>query len=69
MISSLIIAPASNIARNPPPHNANLYAMPNIVEHFFCKMKDMQRLSTRFEKYARNCLAILRLLAIKCWIN
>jgi len=28
----------------------NLYAMRNIGERFFCKMKDMRKLTTRFEK-------------------
>jgi len=32
-------------------------------------MKDMRRLSTRFEKHAQNFLAMLHLSAIKCWIK
>ncbi len=66
---ALCVVPAKSNARNPAPHDANLYAMRNIVERFFCKMKDMRRLSTRFEKYAQNFLAMLHIFAIKCWIN
>ena len=66
---ALCVVPAKSNARKPIPHDPNLYAMRNIVERFFCKMKDMRRLSTRFEKYARNFLAMLHLFAIKCWIN
>jgi transposase len=66
---ALCVVPATSNARNPIPHDANLYAMRNIVERFFCKMKDNRRLSTRFEKYAQNFLAMLHIFAIKCWIN
>ena len=44
---ALRVVPATNNARNPIPHDSNLYAMRNIVERFFCKMKDMRGLSTR----------------------
>ena len=43
--------------------------MRNIVKHFFCKMKDMRRLATRFEKYATRFLAMLHIFPIRCWIN
>jgi len=44
------VIPAKSNARKPVPHDTNLYAMRNIVERFFCKMKDMRRLVMRFEK-------------------
>jgi len=66
---ALAVIPAKSNARNPIPHDANLYAMRNIVERFFCKMKDMRRLALRFEKTARNFLSMLHLFAIRCWAN
>ena len=66
---ALCVVPSKSNAREPIPHDTNLYAMRNIVERFFCKMKDMRRLSTRFEKHAQNFLAMLHLFAIKCWIK
>lgn len=63
------VVPSKSNAREPIAHDTNLYAMRNIVERFFCKMKDMRRLSTRFEKHAANFLAMLHLFAIKCWIK
>jgi len=66
---ALCVSPAKSTARNSTPHDANLYAMRNIFERFFCKMKNMRRLATRFEKYAQNFLVILHIFAIKCWIN
>ncbi|VAV92467.1 Mobile element protein, partial [hydrothermal vent metagenome] len=66
---ALCVVPSKSNARKPIPHDTNLYAMRDIVERFFCKMKDMRRLSTRFEKHAQNFLAMLHLFAIKCWIK
>jgi len=37
--------------------------MRNIVERFFCKMKDMRRLATRFEKKAINFLSMVQFFA------
>lgn len=55
--------------RHPIPHDASLYARRNIVERFFCSMKDMRRLATRFEKLKRNFLSMIHIFAIRCWIN
>ncbi len=63
-----VISSKSN-ARMPIPHDKNLYTMRNIVERFFCKMKDMRRLATRFEKKAINFLSMLNFFAIRCWLN
>ena len=66
---ALAVIPAKSNARNPAPHDARLYAMRNIVERFFCKMKDMRRLATRFGKSRRNFINMVYLFAAKCSIN
>ena len=66
---ALAIIPAKSNAQNPAPHDARLYVMRNIVERFFCKMNDMRRLATRFEKSRRNFLTMIYLFPTKCWIN
>jgi transposase len=66
---ALAVIPSKSNARKAVPHDANLYAMRNIVERFFCKMKDMRRLATRFEKLGRNFLSMIHLFAIRCWIK
>ncbi|MFB3084317.1 MAG: hypothetical protein ACE1Z4_12860 [Gammaproteobacteria bacterium] len=43
--------------------------MRNIVERFFCTMKDMRRNATRFEKPSRNFLAMIHIRAIRLWID
>ncbi len=66
---AVAVIPSKSNARRPIPHDKPLYAMRNIVERFFCKMKDMRRLATRFEKKAINFLSMLQLFAIRCWCN
>ena len=55
---ALAVIPSKSNARKPIPHNANLYRRRNIVERFFCTMKDMRRLATRYEKLSDNFLAL-----------
>jgi transposase len=66
---ALAVIPAKSNARNPIAHDPKLYAMRNIVERFFCKMKDMRRLATRFEKTARSFHNMVYMFAIRCWLN
>jgi len=66
---ALAVIPSKSNAKIPIPHDPNLYAMRNVVERFFCRMKDMRRLATRFEKLSRNFLAMLHLFAIRQWCN
>ena len=66
---ALAVIPAKSNARQPLPHNPHLYAARNIVERFFCRMKDMRRLSTRFEKTADSFKFMLYLFAARMWCN
>ncbi|MDG1207677.1 MAG: transposase [Paracoccaceae bacterium] len=51
---SVAVIPSKSNARIPDPHHPNIYAMRNEVERFFCKMKDMRRLTTQHEKLKRT---------------
>ncbi len=64
---AVAVIPSKSNARKPIRHDQNLYAMRNIVERFFCKMKDMRRLATRFEKHAVNFHNMVYMFAIRCW--
>ena len=61
--------PSKSNARVPIPHDPEIYAMRNLVERFFCRMKDMRRLTTRYEKLKRNFLSMLHIFAIRCCLN
>lgn len=66
---AVVVIPSKSNARIPIPHDPELYAMRNLVERFFCRMKDMRRLATRYEKLQRNFLSMLHIFAIRCWLN
>ena len=66
---ALAVIPAKSNARKPVPHDRNLYAMRNIVERFFRRMKDMRRLATRFEKTALCFQNMVYMFAIRCWLS
>jgi len=66
---ALAVIPTKSNARTPIPHDVGLYRMRNIVERFFCTMKDMRRLTTRYEKLSANFLAMVHIFAIRLWLN
>ena len=67
--SALAVIPSKKNQHRPVPHDATLYAQRNTVERFFCKMQDMRRLATGFEKKAQNFLSMVQLFAIRRWAN
>lgn len=46
-----------------------LYKERNRVERFFNKIKHCRRVATRFEKYADNYLAMIKLASIRIWMR
>ena len=46
-----------------------LYRKRNLVERFFCKLKQFRRIATRFDKTARNFLAAVALAATRIWLR
>ncbi len=51
------------------PVDAQLYAQRHLVECCFSRLKQFRRVATRFEKTARNYLAIVTLAAIVLWLR
>lgn len=51
------------------PLDAHLYAQRHLVECCFSKLKPFRRVATRFEKTARNYLAVVTLAAIVLWLR
>lgn len=51
------------------PFDTHLYAQRHLVECCFSKLKQFRRVATRFEKTARNYLAIVTLAAIVLWLR
>lgn len=49
--------------------NRRIYRQRNLVERFFCKLKQFRRIATRFEKLARNFLAAVALASARLWLR
>jgi len=47
----------------------HLYAQRHLIECCFSKLKQFRRVATRFEKTARNYLAVITLAAIVLWLR
>ena len=46
-----------------------LYRQRNLVERFFCKLKHFRRVTTRYDKLARNFLAAVALASARLWVR
>jgi transposase len=51
------------------PLDDHLYAQRHLVECCFSRLKQFRRVATRFEKTARNYLAVVTLAAIVLWLR
>ena len=51
------------------PVDEHLYAMRSLIECCFSKLKQFRRVATRYEKTARNFLAVVTIAAIVLWIR
>ena len=46
-----------------------LYRYRNLVERFFNKLKHFRAIATRYEKYAANYLAVIKLASTRIWLR
>ena len=67
--SALAVIPTKSNAKTSIRHDKALYCMCNIVEMFFCTMKDMKKLTTRYEKLSSNFMAMAHISAIRLLAN
>ena len=51
------------------PIDKHLYAQRHLVECCFSKLKQFRRVATRFEKTAKNYLAVVTIAAIVLWLR
>jgi transposase len=54
------------LQRSVPP---DLYRQRNLIERFFCKLKQFRRIATRFDKHATNFLAAVALASARIWLR
>jgi transposase len=46
-----------------------IYRKRNLIERFFCKLKQFRRVATRFDKLARNFLAAVLIASTRIWLR
>jgi transposase len=46
-----------------------IYRQRNLIERFFCKLKQFRRIATRFDKLARNFLAAVLIASTRLWLR
>lgn len=51
------------------PFDKHLYTQRHLIECCFSKLKQFRRVATRYEKTARNYLAVVTIAAIALWIR
>ena len=63
-----VIPPKAN-RRKPRATDFALYRERNLVERFFCKLKQYRAISTRYDKLANTFLAAVALICVLLWLN
>jgi transposase len=46
-----------------------IYRQRNLIERFFCKLKQFRRVVTRFDKLARNFMAAVLIASTRLWLR
>ena len=62
------VIPSRSNRKRPRAHDAELYKDRNKVERFIGRIKHYRRIATRYEKTARNYLALLHLVGAMVWL-
>ena len=68
-MSAEAVIPSSPSRSRKYPLDKHLYAQRHLVECCISKLKQFRRVATRFEKTARNYLAIITIAAIVLWLR
>ena len=68
-IGALAVIPNNPSRALKHPLDGHLYAQRHLVECCFSRLKQFRRVATRFEKTARNYLAVVTLAAIVLWLR
>jgi transposase len=63
------VIPSKSNRREPRETDFALYRERNLVERFFCKLKQYRAISTRYDKPANTFLAAVALVCVLFWLN
>ena len=63
------VIPSSRARKKPYPQDRGAYKRRNVIERFFCRLKNWRRIATRYDRLATNYLAAVALVsAVIAWI-
>ena len=65
--SQAVIPPRSN-RLNPRAFDRHIYKDRNLIERFFCRIKQFRRIATRYDKLANSFLALIHLACAVVWL-
>ena len=65
--SQAVIPPRSN-RRNPRGFDRHIYKDRNLIERFFCRIKQFRRIATRYDKLAKSFLSFVHLACAFVWL-
>ena len=63
------VIPAKRNRKVQPVIDGNIYALRNLVERCFSKLKHSRRLATRYDKTASSFLGFVLISAIRLWVR
>lgn len=63
------VIPSIGSRSQPPPYDKHTYKERNLVERFFCWIKQFRRIATRYEKTAASFAGMLHLAAAMVWLR
>ena len=63
------VIPSKANRREPRQTDFALYRERNLVERFFCKLKQYRAISTRYDKLANTFLATVAMVCVLLWLN
>ena len=63
------VIPSKSNRREPRATDFALYRERNLVERFFCKLKQYRAISTRYDKLANTLLAAVALVCVLFWLT
>ena len=63
------VIPSKRNRKESRPYDRELYKARHLIENFFCKLKQLRAIATRYDKTARNFLAAIYLASVLVWLN
>lgn len=66
--SQAVIPPRSN-RLNPRSFDRHIYKNRNLIERFFCRIKQFRRVATRYDKLAKSFLSFIHLACTFVWLT